>query len=649
MISTHTVLVIEDFAPDRDLYRCWLLGDPSCTYHILEANCAAVGLELCQAQAIDVILLDYLLPDMDGLAFLEALRVQSKGSTPPVVMVTGGGNEKVAVQAIKLGVEDYLVKSSLTPELLQLALRCAIEKAQLQQQLEESENRYQAIVEDQTELICRFSPDCTLTFVNRAYSAYFESTYEQLIGRNFLDFIPESHRTAVQQHMADLSHATPENAVVSYEHPVLKSNGEISWQDWTNRAVFGAGGRVIEIQSVGRDVGDRNRVKAERDASLAQAQAAREEAEVANNSKDQFVAMVAHELRSPLNSIMGWAKLMQSRKLDAATQAKALSTIIRNTETQVQLVEDLLDISRMVRGTLQIALTPVNWVSVLEAAIDIVRPMADAKQVHLETHFAIAPKIAGDSNRLQQIVINLLTNAVKFTPQQGRVDVYLEQVETQAQLRICDTGKGIAPEFLPLIFEQFQQGQQNTEAKDGLGLGLAIAKNLVELHAGTIAAESNGLGQGATFIVRLPILSAIAKDTIPVSTTPASLAGIRVLVVDDEPDMLNLITFVLAEAGADVQPAMKATDALKQLPLFQPNILISDISMPGSNGYELLQQIRSQPNGNIPAIALTAYASSTYEERSLQAGFQQHFTKPVEAEDLIAAIINLVKANNLSA
>jgi CheY-like chemotaxis protein len=269
--------------------------------------------------------------------------------------------------------------------------------------------------------------------------------------------------------------------------------------------------------------------------------------------------------------------------------------------------------------------------------------MADAKEIQLETHLSLAPQISGDFNRLQQIAVNLLTNAIKFTPEGGRVEVSLEQVEADVLLRVHDTGKGIAPEFLPHIFERYQQGQQNIGSKDGLGLGLAIVKNLVELHHGTITAESAGIGQGSTFTVCLPQLEtpAMGQDSFVVDAT--SLFGIRVLAVDDDPDMLNLIAFVLRDFGAEVQAVVTTRAVLACLSQFKPDVLLSDLAMPEGNGYELVQQMKSYPEGQIPAIALTAYASATHRERSRLAGFQQHLTKPVDPEDLVAAILNLVR------
>jgi CheY-like chemotaxis protein len=305
----------------------------------------------------------------------------------------------------------------------------------------------------------------------------------------------------------------------------------------------------------------------------------------------------------------------------------------------------LLDISRMVKGTLQLNWASVNLVEVIEAALDLVRPMAEAKNIQLQIQSPVSAPISGDFNRLQQIAVNLLTNAIKFTPNGGRVEIGLETVESQVQFRIRDTGKGIAAEFLPMIFERFKQGQQNTGSKDGLGLGLAIVKNLVELHQGTITAESEGTGQGSTFTVCLPRLETLAvlQEAQPLSLDAATLAGIRVLAVDDQPDMLNLIKFVLEEFGAEVQAVTTAAAALERLSQFKPDILVSDIAMPKGNGYELVQQMKSYPEGQIPAIALTAYASATHRERSLLAGFQQHLTKPVEPEDIVTAIWSLVR------
>jgi PAS domain S-box-containing protein len=278
------------------------------------------------------------------------------------------------------------------------------------------------------------------------------------------------------------------------------------WVSISGYPVHNASGQVTGGVVTCRDISDRKTAEAERERLLSEAQTSRTEAEAANRSKDEFVAMVAHELRSPLSSVMGWAQLLQTRTFNEETKAKALTTICRNTQAQVRLVEDLLDISRIASGNLHLTVAPVNLATVIRAALDIVLPLAQAKQIHLDSQLILSPQVEGDFNRLQQIVVNLLTNAIKFTPERGHVEIQLSQVKSQVQLCVSDTGKGIAAEFLPQIFERFKQGQQNTGTKDGLGLGLAIVKSLTELHQGTIVAESEGLGKGATFTMRLPLL-----------------------------------------------------------------------------------------------------------------------------------------------
>jgi PAS domain S-box-containing protein len=503
------------------------------------------------------------------------------------------------------------------------------DRKQAEVALRDSEQRLQATINNSNAVIFMKDMQGRYLLVNREYEQLFNITNDWVQGKTDYDLFPseiaEALRENDRQVLASGKAITLEETVpledgihtyLSVKFPLLDQTGEPS-----------------ALCGIATDISDRIRIEAERDRLLA-------EAEAINRSKDEFVAVVAHELRSPLNAIQGWAKLLKTRKFDEATLDRALDTIYRNTQTQVQLVEDLLDISRMVRGTLQINFAPVNLSNAIDIALENLRPTAEAKEIELKTNLAVTSQIFGDFDRLQQIIVNLLTNAIKFTPKGGQVRIDLEQVADQVLLSVQDTGKGIAPEFLPRIFERFQQGQQNTGSKDGLGLGLAIVKNLVELHNGTITADSAGIDQGATFTVRLPRLDAISPSQP--SIAPSSLSGIRILAVDDEPDMLNLIAFVLQDAGAEIKAVTSTREALDCLSQFRPDILISDIAMPEGNGYELVEQIKSYPEGQIPAIALTSYASATYEERSLQAGFQRHLTKPVELETLVAAIINLV-------
>ncbi|MBD0361817.1 MAG: GAF domain-containing protein [Coleofasciculus sp. C3-bin4] len=394
-------------------------------------------------------------------------------------------------------------------------------------------------------------------------------------------------------------------------------------------------------------------------------EAARSAAEAANRIKDEFLAVLSHELRSPLNPILGWTKLLRSRKFDEKATDRALETIERNAKLQTQLIEDLLDVSRILRGKLVLNVCPVNLVTTIEAALETVRLAAQAKEIQIQT--LLAPNVglvSGDSNRLQQVVWNLLSNAVKFTPAGGRVEVRLEKVgeglqvegsttkvqpSTQyAQIQVSDTGKGITPEFLPHVFEYFRQENSTTTRQfGGLGLGLAIVRYLTELHGGSVLAESPGEGLGATFTVRLPLRVADAEATQDEAQPDcsANLSGLRVLVVDDEADIRELVAFILEQSGAEVTVTASAEEALIALNQSVPDVLLSDIGMPEVDGYMLMRQVRAlspERGGRLPAIAFTAYAGEYNQQQALAAGFQLHISKPVEPEKLVSAIASLV-------
>ncbi|MBD2461278.1 PAS domain S-box protein [Oscillatoria sp. FACHB-1407] len=379
-------------------------------------------------------------------------------------------------------------------------------------------------------------------------------------------------------------------------------------------------------------------------------QRARATAEAANRAKDEFLAVLSHELRTPLNPILGWTQLLLRGKLDADTTAIALASIERNAKLQVQLIEDLLDISRILQGKLNLNSCPVNLAATVEAAMETIRLAAETKAIQVQTHFAFKDYIVlGDSGRLQQVIWNLLSNAVKFTPHKGKIDVYLERVGDYVSIQIQDTGKGIQPEFLPHVFDYFRQADSSiTRTFGGLGLGLAIARHIVELHGGIIQAESLGEDQGATFTVTLPVWKG-APDPALMNSFPSSshanLDGVRVLVVDDEADNLDLVTFILEQAGATVTAVASALEGLKHFQQDVPDILLADIGMPDVDGYNFLHQIRQLPlerGGQVPAIALTAYASKTDQLQALAAGFQQHIAKPITPDHLLTEIQHLV-------
>ncbi|HEX8774503.1 MAG TPA: PAS domain S-box protein [Pyrinomonadaceae bacterium] len=382
------------------------------------------------------------------------------------------------------------------------------------------------------------------------------------------------------------------------------------------------------------------------------------EAQEANRTKDEFLATVSHELRTPLTAVLGWARILRSGGIDQATALRALETIERNARSQAQLVEDLLDVSRIITGKLRLDVRPVELKSVIDLSIEAIRPAAEAKGVRLQVVLdPMAGPISGDPDRLQQIIWNLLSNAVKFTPRDGRVQVRLERVRSHVEVTVSDTGMGIEPKFLPFVFERFRQADgTSTRQYGGLGLGLAIVRHLVELHGGQVRAASPGENQGSTFTVELPLMAVQSESSeqehaaIPTGENFAGLDitgildGLRVLVVDDEEDARVLIATILEQRGAKVLSVPSATEALETLPVLQPDVIISDIEMPYEDGYALIKKIREldpKEGGRTPAAALTAYARTEDRMRALLAGFQIHLPKPVDPAELIAVVANL--------
>jgi PAS domain S-box-containing protein len=415
--------------------------------------------------------------------------------------------------------------------------------------------------------------------------------------------------------------------------------------------ILTAGGSSLGVVLVFRDVTERREAERQRLALLAQEQAARQHAEALSRSKDEFVATVSHELRTPLNAIFGWVRLLRSGALDGAAQAHALDVVERNTRLQAQLVEDLVDMSRVVTGNLRLERRPVDLAAVLEAAVDAVRPAAGAKR--LEIAVAVdrsVPPVQGDPDRLQQIAWNLLTNSIKFTPRDGRIEVRLGREGSEAVIAVSDNGVGIPADLLPHVFERFRQGT-STESRShgGLGIGLALVRHLVELHGGRVTAESEGEGCGATFTVSLPLLGqpAVVVPVLPGAPasllargdSPRALEGLRVLVVDDEPDARDLICTALRQAGAEAVPAAAVAEALELLESLVPDVVLSDIAMPTATGYDLLRQARDRPRtAKVPMVALTAYNRLEDRERALHAGFDAHVGKPVEPLALVRAV-----------
>jgi PAS domain S-box-containing protein len=409
-----------------------------------------------------------------------------------------------------------------------------------------------------------------------------------------------------------------------------------------------------------QDVTEQKRAEAERDRVLEREKALRAEAEDASRLKDEFLATISHELRTPLTAILGWAHLLRTGRLDEKNEAGALETIERNARTQAQLIEDLLDVSRIITGKLRLDVRAVDPNFFIESAIEAVRPAAEAKGIRVQKIVDTGVvSVSGDPVRLQQVVWNLLSNAIKFTPKGGRVQIRLERVNSHIEIAVSDTGEGITPEFLPHVFDRFRQAdQQTTRRHGGMGLGLAIVRHLAELHGGNVRAESPGEGKGATFTVLLPVapvyqssevresVQPVGGGTLPTYECPEKLDGLRVLIVDDDPDTRELLKAGLGRCGAEVVTAATAGEALEAIAADPPDLLISDIGMPGEDGYELIRKVRALPTergGRVPAVALTAYARTEDRLRALRAGYQMHVSKPVELAELVAIASSLVR------
>jgi len=412
---------------------------------------------------------------------------------------------------------------------------------------------------------------------------------------------------------------------------------------------MGIGGQIGQF-------GERKRAEGKLAGLLESERAVRADAEKANRLKDEFLATLSHELRTPLNAVIGWSRMLTSGRLDTAGSKHALEVVERNAWAQKQIIEDILDVSRVITGKLQLNLSPVDLVTVVDAALDAVRPAMEAKQIRIETLIDSSLRlISGDADRLQQVVWNILSNAAKFTPAGGKIEISVNQNSTRVRVQVKDSGPGIDPSFLPHVFERFRQADgSTTRTHGGLGLGLAIVRHLLELHGGTIKVENREQPRGAVFTVNLPLpsgnldpqaLANAAGSFKEQRVETPSLEGLRILIIDDETDALDLISVELAQQGAKVTAVSNAEDALKALENSEFDLLISDIGMPNTDGYELIRQIRAQEGSRhqrIPAVALTAYARVQDRMRAIMAGFNTHVPKPVEANELLTVVASLV-------
>ena len=517
------------------------------------------------------------------------------------------------------------------------------DRKRAEEHLRESERQLHTLADAVPQLVWMAESDGHIFWYNQRWYDYTGTTPAEMEGWGWQSVHdPDMLPKVVTRWRASLESGSP----FEMEFPLKRSDGVFRWFLTRVNPLPDSQGRIVRWFGTNTDIDDQRRTA--------------EELREANHLKDEFLATVSHELRTPLTAILGWAHLLRTRQIDEKATANALETIERNARAQSQLIDDLLDVSRIITGNLRLDVRRVDPGSFIESAVEALRPAAEAKNIRIQKVIDTGVvSVAGDPARLQQVVWNLLSNAIKFTQKGGRVQVRLERINSHIEIVVSDTGTGINPEFLPYVFERFRQANQKTTRQHGgLGLGLAIVRHLVELHGGTVEAESSGEGLGATFIVRLPVVSVYlgdqvtervhptARDTLPSFDCPDRLDGLKVLIVDDEADTRELLSVGLDQCGAEVTIVASAQEALEAIKKEPFAILISDIGMPHEDGYELIKKVRALPakqGGKLPAIALTAYARTEDRLRALRAGYHTHVSKPVELAELAAVMASLVQ------
>ncbi|MBD2158596.1 response regulator [Leptolyngbya sp. FACHB-16] len=639
-----------------------------------------------------VILLDVQMPQMDGFEVATLIRSRKRSRDTPIIFLTAfSSSEQFMFKGYALGAVDYLIKP-IAPNVLLSKVAIFIElfkktealrqKTEILQQqteaLQRQANQLEAInaelqmSEERFRLLSTCSPvgvfvtdtagDCIYT--NPRFQAICHSA-EPTPSQSWLASVhPDDLATACSTWTAYLQ----EGQEYSQEFRFQADGETMHWVSVRSARMVSEQGKFLGYVGTVEDITERKQAEAA-NAQVIREQAARQEAETANQMKDEFIAILSHELRTPLNAILGWSRLLQAGNLNPQKTDYAINTIERNATAQAKLIEDILDVSQIIRGKLQLNRQPLNLITIVQAALETVRPIADAKAIALTTHFHDYSRIEvmGDALRLQQVIWNLLTNAIKFTPTQGRVDVDLSIVtssseaqlhqeqpmaQSYAQLRVVDTGLGISVGFLPHIFDRFRQADSSTtRSEGGLGLGLAIVRYLVEQHQGSVWAESPGLNRGATFTVALPLLQSIShpashsvQENSSSQNETHTLTGMPILIADDDADNRDFLAFLLESQGAVVTTATSAVEVLERIGSIHPAIFLCDISMPDMDGYALIEKIRTQlpdPEAHIPAIAITAHARVSDQAHALAAGFQCHLPKPIEPEVLIRTILQL--------
>jgi signal transduction histidine kinase len=626
-------------------------------YTVHEAIGGAEAIRLARKVRPELILLDVKLAGMNSMDICHAIRADPELAATLVLQTSASFiNRSARIKALDSGADSYLVEP-LDPAELIATVRALLRRRRVEYPVRDNESLPRLATHaanldtwkfDVTDLAsmsaAEFVAGCELPTLGGVSSAGLCSLHPE--DRPRLD--------------AALAAALAGDADYDVQYRVISPIGDISWLASQAVVVRDSSGRPLHLIGAGVDITERKQAELEREQLLHREQSARLEAEDATRLKDEFLATVSHELRTPLNAIIGWVHLLRTGQLDEEASTRAVESIDRSAQSQSQLINDLLDVSRIISGKLRLEMRTITMLSVVEMALDTVKPAIQGKGITLDVDLdAGVGSTAGDPDRLQQVVWNLLTNAVKFSNKGGKIAVRLERSGSNVLLTVRDDGVGIDPQFLPFVFHPFRQGDGGSTRKHpGLGLGLAIVRQLVELHGGRVRAASPGKGNGSTFTVTLPVsvsgegpAAAVAPESVRVAANerPGSLPdlnGVSVLVVDDDEDAREILATVLIQAGASVTKAADTAEALAHLAHEVPTILLSDIGMPGQDGYAFIRELRrrdADKGGRVPAVALTAYARSDDRFRALASGFQMHIAKPVEVSELLAIVANLAK------
>jgi PAS domain S-box-containing protein len=558
---------------------------------------------------------------------IETLGVRRDTSLLPLTITATPCRDAESIVGVSLVIRDVSSRRRVEPGVLRLA----------------------AIVESSDDAIVGKDLNGIVFSWNRAAERIFGYTADEMIGRSIRTIIPADRQSEEDEVIAKIHRG---ERVHHFETLRRRKDGTLLPISLTISPIRGPDGIVIGASKIARDITERKQAEAERARLLSLAQEA-------SRLKDEFLATLSHELRTPLNAILGYTRMLRSGLIAPDKRARALDTIERNATSLTEIIEDVLDVSRIISGKIRLNVRPVDLGTVIRESLDAVRPAADARGISIECSFeSTDARVSGDPERLQQILWNLVSNAVKFTDRGGKVDVSLGHSESHVEVRVHDTGIGIAPEFLPYVFERFRQGDAGvTREYGGLGLGLAITKHLVEMHGGTISVSSAGLGAGATFTLRLPVIGAGTKERevprVPprahragVEIPMAALRGVAVLAVDDDVDALMMVREILEAAGASVTTADSARQALLLMDINPPDVLLADVAMPKMSGFELIGEVRKSTNPrirNLPAAALTAYARSEDRAHAVRSGFQLHLAKPIDPGELMEAIASLAR------